>query len=71
MAGIINKGFTKVSDLTLGNELSVNIPLGSAKPLKAASSNQESPPEDLIGCRLPPPHFDPDFDKTKGSEDEK
>lgn len=42
MAGIINKGFTKVSDLTLGNELTVNIPLGSTKPSTQDSDNLES-----------------------------
>ena len=48
MAGIINEGFKKASELTLGKELIVSIPLGSRKLRNQEFNNQESPPEEKI-----------------------
>ena len=48
MAGIINEGFKKASELTLGKELIESIPLGSRELSNQEFNNQESPPEEKI-----------------------
>ena len=48
MAGIIKEGFKKASELTLGKDLMVSIPLWSRKLSNQEFNNQESPPEEKI-----------------------